>query len=163
MRVALIIAVVLLADCAVEPVDSTACHAGLANDDQAAIRRVMETYRTSWLRGDKDGVLSTFSADAVLLPAHGAPSITGTAAITSYWWPAAASSTTVTKLDISLEGLAGDCRAAWVHGHDDVGWSTVENGVTKSFEHPGTYLNVLTKRADGSWKISRHMWDDGSR
>jgi hypothetical protein len=27
--------------------------------------------------------------------------------------------------------------------------------------HPGTYLNVMKKQKDGSWRIQVHMWDDG--
>jgi len=160
MKLALIVAAAVLVGCAASPRES--CDAGLTPEDQAAIRSVMETYRTSWLRGDQQGVLGTFSADAVLLPAHGAPWVTGKAAIIKYWWPSDAAPSSITKLDISIEGLSGGCGVASAHGHDDVGWTTVENGVTKSQGHPGTYLNVFIKQADGAWKIARHMWDDGT-
>ena len=138
------------------------CSATLSAQDEMAIRAVMEAYRTSWLRGDAKGVLDTFTPDAVLLPAHGARPVVGTAAITKYWWPPDGPLAKITKLDITLEGLEGDCRIAMVHGKDDVAWTMVENGVTKAYGHPGTYLNVLKKSADGSWRIARHMWDDGT-
>jgi len=141
--------------------ESSACSATLSVPDATAIRGLIEAYRTSWLRGDKKGVLDTLAPDAVLLPAHGATPIVGTAAITKYWWPADSPPATITKLEISVEGLQGDCRIAYAHGHDDVAWTMVENGATRSYGHPGTYLNVMKKMPDGSWRIARHMWDDG--
>ncbi len=38
----------------------------------------------------------------------------------------------------------------------------MEDGAAKTYGHPGTYLNVLRKLPDGSWRISHHMWDDGT-
>ena len=143
------------------PGESSDCSAVLSAADAEAIRGVIEAYRTSWLRGDEKGVLETFAPDAVLLPAHGAPAVVGIAAIRSYWFPPGAPATTITTLDITTEGLGGDGRTAYVHGRDDVAWTTIENGVAKKYGHPGTYLNVMTKAPDGSWKIARHMWDDG--
>ena len=133
----------------------------LSKQDSEAIRSVIEAYRTAWLRGDERGVLGTFTPDAVLLPAHGAAPVVGTAAITKYWWPPDAPAVTITKLDITVEDVQGYGRFASVYGRDDVEWAQVENGVTKTHGHPGTYLNVMRKLPDGSWRISRHMWDDG--
>jgi uncharacterized protein (TIGR02246 family) len=152
----------LILACATASSESSDCGAAISAQDAAAIRGVIEAYRASWLRGDEKGVLETFAPDAVLLPAHGASAVVGMAAIRNYWFPPGAPPTTITKLEITTEGLQGDCRIAYVHGHDDVGWSTVENGVTTNHGHPGTYLNVMTKMPDGSWRIARHMWDDAA-
>ena len=152
----------LILACAPAWSESPECSATLSARDVAAIRGVIEAYRTSWLRGDEKGVLETFAPDAALLPAHGGAAVVGTAAIRNYWFPPGAPPTTITKLEITTDGLEGDCRIAYVHGHDDVGWTAVENGVTKNYGHPGTYLNVMKKMPDGSWRISRHMWDDAS-
>jgi uncharacterized protein (TIGR02246 family) len=152
----------LLASAAVRS-ESPECSANLSERDTVAIRGVIEAYRTSWLRGDEKGVLETFAPDAVLLPAHGGSPVVGTAAIKGYWWPPEAPPTKITKLEITTEGLQGDCRIAYVHGRDDVAWTVVENGVTKSYGHPGTYLNVMKRMPDGSWRISRHMWDDRTK
>lgn len=137
------------------------CPDGLTKTDAAQVRAVVEAYRSSWLRGDPAGVLATLTDDAVLLPAHGAAPIVGKAAITRYWWPAGAPVTTVTRLDITVEGLSGDCRMATAYGNDDVGWTQEDNGTVTAHGHPGTYLNVFRKSAEGQWRISRHMWDDG--
>jgi uncharacterized protein (TIGR02246 family) len=155
-------AAMLVLACATASSEPSDCSAALSPADAAAIRGVIEAYRSSWLRGDEKGVLETFAPDAVLLPAHGVPAVVGIAAIRSYWFPPGAAATTITKLEITTEGLQGDCRIASVHGHDDVAWTTVENGVTKQYGHPGTYLNVMMKMPDGSWRIARHMWDDAA-
>src|SRR5262245_26109601 len=90
----------------------------LSGQDVAAIRAVIEAYRAAWVAGDQGGVLATLTPDAVLLPAHGAAPIVGTAAITRYWWPAGGPPTKITKLDISVEGVDGDGRVASAHGRD---------------------------------------------
>jgi uncharacterized protein (TIGR02246 family) len=138
------------------------CADALSTRDVEAIRAVIEAYRTSWLRGDAKSVLATFTSDAVLLPAHGAPWIAGAASITSYWWPPNAPAATITRLDITVEAVEGNCGVASVYGRDDVEWTQVEGGVTRTHGHPGTYLNVMRKLPDGSWRIARHMWDDGA-
>ncbi len=136
------------------------CGPSLSTEDAQAVRSVQEAYRTAWLRGDEKGVLATFTDDAVLLPAHGASPITGKVAIQRYWFPAGEPPTTITRLDLTIAGLDGDGCIAFTHGEDNVGWTTVEKGVTRTHGHPGTYLNVLRKGPDGRWRIARHMWDD---
>ena len=58
----------------------------LARQDESAIRATIEAYRTAWLAKDAKGVLKTFTDDAVVLPAHGAPAVVGIAAIEKYWF-----------------------------------------------------------------------------
>src|ERR671924_1817178 len=58
----------------------------LSADDEKAIRTTIEAYRTMWLANDVKGVLNTFTDDAVLLPAHGAPAVVGMSAIEKYWF-----------------------------------------------------------------------------
>ena len=144
------------------PAGAAECAGALSARDVQEIRAVIENYRTAWLRGDAKGVLALFTSDAVLLPAHGAPWIVGTAAITGYWWPPDAPATTITKLDVSVEAVEGNCGVASIYGKDDVEWTQIEGGAKRAHGHPGTYLNVMRKSADGSWRISRHMWDDGA-
>jgi ketosteroid isomerase-like protein len=108
--------VILLAACACESATAAECTGALADHDVQAIRAVIEAYRTAWLRGDEKGVLATFTSDAVLLPAHGAPRVAGTPAITNYWWPPEAPATTITKLDITVEAVEGNCGVASLIG-----------------------------------------------
>jgi uncharacterized protein (TIGR02246 family) len=135
--------------------------APLSAADVAAIHAAVDAYRSAWLRGDARGVLATLTPDAVLLPAHGAAPVAGSAAIERYWWPPDAPATTITRLDITVENIQGAGGWASVYGRDDVEWTQAEGGATRSHGHPGTYLNVMRRMPDGSWRISRHMWDDG--
>ena len=128
--------------------------------DKQAIRAVVEKYRTSWLAGDAAGVQSTFAEDAVLLPHHGDPPVVGLKAIQQYWWPAGAPPTPITKLEITTEDFGGDCQVAFVRGHDSVSWTQQEGSKTVSYTNSGTYLNVMKKLRDGSWRIWQHIWDD---
>src|SRR5262250_2901939 len=75
----------------------------LTQEDEKAIRATIEAYRSAWLANDAKAVLKTFTEDAVLLPAHGAPAVSGIAAIEKYWFTPGGPTVTVTKLDISVD------------------------------------------------------------
>ena len=139
---------------------TAAAECSLTTSDQTAIAGVMEKYRTSWLKSDAAGVLSTFSEDAVLLPHHGGAPVEGIKAIKAFWWPVDAPATSLTKLEITAEKFGGNCHFAFVRGRDSVAWSAQEEGKTVSYSNSGTYLNVMKKLKDRSWRIWQHMWDD---
>ena len=132
----------------------------LTATDVNAIKTTIEAYRTAWLANDRQGVLKTFSQDAVVLPAHGAPAIVGIADIEKYWF-SPGPPTTITKLDITVDQVSGNQTLAFARGLDTVAWTVTQDGTTRRHSHPGTYLNVMKKLPDGSWRIQVHMWDDG--
>jgi uncharacterized protein (TIGR02246 family) len=133
----------------------------LTDADESAIRATIEAYRTAWLANDAKGVLKTFSDDAVLLPAHGAPAVVGIAAIEKYWFTPGGPPTIITELNITVDQAGGNGTLAYARGLDGVVWTVTEAGSTRRHSHPGTYLNVMRKQPDGSWRIQVHMWDDG--
>jgi uncharacterized protein (TIGR02246 family) len=133
----------------------------LTTADQNAIRATIEAYRATWLANDAKGVLKTFTDDAVLMPAHGKPPVVGIADIEKYWFAPGGPATVVTGLDITVEQIDGNATVAFARGSDRVTWTVTEDGVTHRHFHPGTYLNVMKKMPDGSWRIQVHMWDDG--
>jgi uncharacterized protein (TIGR02246 family) len=133
----------------------------LTVDDERAIKTTIEGYRTSWLANDAKGVLKVFTEDAVLLPAHGGTAVVGIAAIERHWFSPGGPPTTVTELDITVEQVSGNRGLAFARGLDSVAWTVTEHGVTHRHSHPGTYLNVMKRLPDGSWRIQVHMWDDG--
>jgi uncharacterized protein (TIGR02246 family) len=132
----------------------------LTLDEEKAIKATIEAYRTAWLANDSKAVLRTFTDDAVVLPAHGAPAVVGIAAIEKYWFSPGGPSTTITQLDITVDQVSGNETLAFARGLDAVGW-TVTDGTTHRHFHPGTCLDVMKKMPDGSWRIQVHMWDDG--
>jgi uncharacterized protein (TIGR02246 family) len=133
----------------------------LTPDDQNAIRATIEAYRTTWLANNAQGVLKTLSDDAVLMPAHGTPAVVGIAAIEKYWFTHGGPITVVTGLDITIDEIDGNATLAFARGADRVTWTVTQGGVTHRHSHPGTYLNVMKKMPDGSWRIRVHMWEDG--
>src|SRR5215472_10060711 len=133
----------------------------LTPEDEKAIRATIEAYRAAWLANDAKGVLKTFTDDGVLLPAHGKPAVEGIAAIERYWFAPGGPATTVTVLNITVEQVRGDGKLAFAHGLDEVGWSVTQDSGSHRYFHPGTYLNVMKKLPDGTWRIQVHMWDDG--
>jgi len=132
----------------------------LTLDEEKAIKAMIEAYRSAWLANDSKAVLRAFTDDAVVLPAHGAPAVVGIAAIEKYWFSPGGLATTITQLDITVDQVSGNETMAFARGLDAVGW-TVTDGTTHRHFHPGTYLNVMKKMPDGSWRIQVHMWDDG--
>ena len=135
--------------------------ADISADDERAIKATIEAYRTAWLGNRSQDVLKTFSDDAVLLPAHGQPAVVGLVAIEKYWFAPGGPPTTITKLDITVDQVSGNANLAFARGLDGVAWTVVENGKTRRHSHPGTYLNMMKKLPDRSWRIQVHMWDDG--
>ncbi len=141
---------------------ASGCSATLSEEDSAAVRAVIETYRTSWLADNAEGVLKTFTQDAVLLPHHGGTPVVGRQALKDFWWSAGTIPVKLIKLDITVDEVGGDCHVAYARGHDAISWSVDEGGTRKSYANSGTYLNVFRKMPDGTWRISHHMWDDPS-
>ena len=133
----------------------------LTKPDEAAIRKTIEAYRQSWLKGDSAGVLATFTEDAVLLPHHGDPPVRGMTSIRAYWFPSSPpQKTTITGLDITIDEINGDGSIAYAWGHDTVSWTTGEGASAQKWTNAGTYLNVMRRMPDGTWRIQAHMWDD---
>jgi uncharacterized protein (TIGR02246 family) len=133
----------------------------LTVEDVKAIKATIEAYRTAWLANDRDDVLKTFTSDAVVLPAHGAPAIVGITEVDRYWFAPGGPPTTITKLDITVDQVSGNQTLAFARGTDTVAWTVTQEGTTRRRSHPGTYLNVMKRLPDGSWRIQVHMWDDG--
>jgi uncharacterized protein (TIGR02246 family) len=141
--------------------DSEGQNSGLSPSDEKAISATIDAYRSAWLANDAEGVLKTFTDDAVLLPAHGAPAVIGIDAIRKYWFTPGGPPTTITELNITVDQVSGNRTLGYARGLDKVAWTITENRTTHRHSHPGTYLNVMKKLSDSSWRIQVHMWDDG--
>lgn len=147
-------ALVVLAGCATSRPGAAGCE--LTPADAAAVRGVMSKYRDAWMAADAKAVLALFTRDAVLLPHHGDDPVVGLAAMERFWWPPGSPPFTLTRMEVTVDEVGGDCRIAHARGSDEIEWT----GSGKTHSQRGTYLNVLRKESDGAWRISHHMWDD---
>lgn len=137
-----------------------AATSSLSPADVEAIKQVHRQYEATWLKGDADGVRSLFTDDCVLFPPHADTPKIGKQGMNAFWFPPDAPPTQVTKLVVTPRDIGGDSQIAYVWGTDEVAWTIVDKGKRTTSSHAGTFLNVLKKQPDGSWKISHHMWDD---
>jgi len=142
------------------PVICAAAASSLSAADVEAIKQVHKQYEATWLKGDADGVRSLFTDDCVLFPPHADTPKIGKKGMNAFWFPPDAPPTQVTKLVVTPQDIGGDGQIAYVWGTDEVAWTTIDKGKSTTSSHSGTFLNVLKKQPDGSWKISHHMWDD---
>ncbi len=133
---------------------------GLSPAETARIREVHGAYRAAWLANDEARVLALFTADAVLLPHHGVEPVVGEAAIRAFWFPKGAAPTTVTELEQPIDEIGGSCDVAYIRGHSRVAWITGLGKDAKAASNAGTFLTLLRRQPDGSWKITHQMWDD---
>ena len=133
----------------------------LSASDGSAVRAVLERYRTTWLANDEGGVVSTFTRDAVLMPAHGNAPVSGTNAIKEYWWPVSTTKTTITKFVQTLDEVGGSGNLAYARGTSDVEWSTEDKGTIQNWQNGSSFMFLLKRQADGTWLISHLIWDAG--
>ena len=132
---------------------------GLKVSDAAAVGAVLEHYRTSWLANDAEGVLGTFTQDAVLMPHHGTAPIVGMDAMKEFWWPANASKTTIVKFSQTVDEVDGSGVLAYVRGRTEVAWIIGDGPTRQTWHNAGNFMALFRKTA-GKWLISRLIWDD---
>jgi len=122
------------------------------------IKAADAAYATAWLSNDPESVMATLTEDAVVIPS-GMPAIEGAAAIREFWWPPESSSTTVTEFTLVQRDHGRSAGLAYVRGSFSLGFQY--DG--KTYASDGEYLSLLRCLSDGTWRIARRMWSDGSR
>lgn len=132
----------------------------LSDADRARIRAVSKAYCDAWLANDEAAVIRLFTPEAVLLPHHGLEPVVGEAAIRAFWFPKGGPATTVTRLSQTVDEIGGSGDFAFLRGHSSVTWVTGTGATAKTSSNAGTFLNILRRQSDGSWRISHQMWDD---
>jgi uncharacterized protein (TIGR02246 family) len=131
----------------------------LSSNDVSKIRAVNETYVESWLKDDRQGVLNTFTPDAVIIPSGNAPKV-GYEAMKQFWWPDDGSRTTIKTYTNTIDEISGAGDFAYVRGTSHLVFSYEKNGEKTEQESRGVFLMILRKQADGRWRITRRIWTD---
>jgi ketosteroid isomerase-like protein len=132
-------------------------HERLSARDSSAIDAVRAAYVAAWLADDTAGVLATLDTGAVLLPPGRLP-VTGHSAIRDFWWPADGSRTTILAFDWTLDELDGTPDLAFTRGISKIDWRYQKDTVRLEQTTRNTNLTILTRGADGRWRILRQMW-----
>jgi uncharacterized protein (TIGR02246 family) len=134
----------------------------LSDADRVAVRKAVDAYRDAWLTNDPSAVMSTLTADAVLMPAHARQPIVGRSAIRAFWFPPDGPATVVTAFDTTVDEIEGSGEVAYARGSHvlqfRIGALTDTAAAVQTVR--GAYLMVLNRQTDGRWLISRRMWDD---
>ena len=130
---------------------SDASDSGLSEADRTAIRQADETDMKMTNAKDWKGDLALYSEDAILLPPNQA-AVQGKAAIQA-WDEAFPPFSNFQEQSLEIEGQ-GDL--AYDRGTYSM---TVTPAGAAPIEDHGKYLTIWRKQADGSWKISRVMFN----
>ena len=124
---------------------------GLSEADRAAIRQVQENDLKLSRAQDWEGHSALFTEDAVQLPPNQA-AVQGKAAIQS-WMEAFPPISNYEEQSLGVEG-----QADLAYDRGTYSMTVTPPGAAPIKDH-GKYLFILRKQADGSWKISRAMFN----
>jgi len=127
------------------------------NDDILAIKQLAADWRSGWLAGDVDALLSLYADEPVLLP-HGQPAVNGKAAIRALY------QAVLKEVTIKSEGTLMEVEASGDWGYF---WSTYKLTATPkaggaTIKSEGKSLFIVTRQPGGAWKITR-LIDNSSR
>lgn len=120
------------------------------SEDIDAIKRLAEDWRSGWLAGDADALVSLYADDPVLMP-WGQPVMFGKDAIRSLY-----------QSVFKEYAIKSQTRLMDVEASGDLGyfWCTYTLTATpkaggKSFEEDGKAMFIVKREHGGSWKIAR--------
>lgn len=141
------------------------CAAGNRNDgtftatDRDAVVRVSDACVEGWAANDAAKVTATLTPDAIIVP-NGLSPIAGADAIREFWWPADGPATRITGMDQTVDQVEGSGDLAVVRGRGTLSFEMALNDSLVSRTNRLTFMNVLRRQADGSWRITQRTWSD---
>ena len=138
---------------------ATACRsaapAGLTDADKAAIQRgsAESEARFNAVSPDfKAYAAAHYSADAVMMPQNG-ESIMGSDAIGTWM----ASYPKMSNVKFAITDMDGSGSVAYVQGLYEM--DVLPPGTTTALHDKGKYLEIWRKQSDGSWKVTREIFN----
>ena len=118
-----------------------------------AIKNTNLKFAEIFKRGDAAGIAALYTADARLMP-PGAPTLSGTEAITAFWQAATSQgikAATLETIDVETSGGA----LATEIGQFTLSMESPRGG---QVEQTGKYI-VLWKNDGGTWKLHADIWN----
>lgn len=149
---------VLITICAASSAAAQEC-SPLSAQEVRAVEAANQAYPKAWLAGEPEGVMSTLTEDAVLIPHHGDPPVEGAAAIRRHYWPKGSPPLKVTEYSMTAAETGGCSSLAYARGRFRLTFRFGPAGEEKTFSNEGNYLMIFRK-SGGRWKISRFIWND---
>jgi uncharacterized protein (TIGR02246 family) len=126
------------------------------DEDIQAIRQLAADWRSGWLAGDADALLSLYDDEPVLMP-QGQPVVRGRDAIRPLY------EAVFREVTIESEGTLMEVEVSGDWGYF---WSTYRLTATpkaggEKIESEGKSLFIVKRQPDGDWKIARLMDNSG--
>jgi uncharacterized protein (TIGR02246 family) len=139
--------------------DAASSPPALTRADREAIETLHDAFARGWLENDRERVLETLTADAVLLPHWGDDPVVGREAIHAFWWPPDAPATRVLRFTMQPEEIDGAGTLAFAHGRYTLAFEVPAPAGPRRITTAGNYLMLFRRDADG-WRISHRIWND---
>ena len=124
----------------------------LTTGDRDSIKAYIARFDQKVMAGDWPAVVAFYSEDAILLPPHGSE-VRGRDAITKFFqgFPK------FTKFKQQVDEIEGDETFAYPRGTYET--AMIPQGAKKPVEDKGKVLAVWRKQPDGSWLVTRVIWN----
>ena len=124
----------------------------LSDVDIAAIRAITEAFSGHMEGHDRSDIGSLYTEDAVLMPG-GAPAVEGRDAIREFMggFPP------VKRFELSIDEIDGRGDLAFVRGPFEM--TTEPEGAPAPVKMVGKYIEIRQRQADGSWPITRDIFN----
>lgn len=136
---------------------ATATAAGITEADSAAIVALNQRLADAGRAGNWDAWGAEYTADPVRLPPN-APAVVGKAAADAL----NRATPPFATAEVSLTYVAGRGDLAVATGRYSISTAAGKDSAGKAIpatRDEGKYMQILTKQADGSWKITRDIWN----
>src|SRR5262245_23684598 len=129
--------------------------------DFVQVLAATQHYRLAWLSNNPDEIMSTLTAEPLLIPS-GHKEISGAAAVRAFWWPVNGPRTRVIAMLLLVDKAKVGGDIAYTRGRGELTY-TVESLPGHSGSETtirSTFINILRRQADGRWLIAERMWSD---
>lgn len=133
---------------------------GSANDDEAALRTLDQSYAEGWkqkgAQAQSEALMAIFANDAVIRPGAGWDPREGKDALREFWFPEGAPETVVKEYKRSPQRVYVGESYGVLSGRYELRFD-YDGG---NYHQVGNYQTVAEKQSDGKWLIKDMIWND---
>ena len=152
MKILLTTVILILAGCKIQTNIPEGSIMSKQAEDIAAIKQLAEDWRSGWIAGDVEFVMSLYAEDPVLMP-QGQPAIVGKQNIRPLYEAVMKEVEFDSKAKVMDVEVSGDLGYFWC----SYTLTATPKATGQTFEVPGKYLCIVKRQEDGSWKITKLM------